>query len=210
MSLEPRKIGRRIDIGENAVRRDRHFDHVLRVPRQQRLGADIAGELHHLGEIGGAPQDGIAALCRGAPERRSRRGRCRKGRDQRLEVAALDLPACRRAGSARRRNPTASASRPALSEVLKPSAKAGLCTMVTFRSCKRLGDARGFEARDHDDRVGAALKRGAGDARDDRLAVDGSSSLLRGAMREERPAASTMAAIFALISALRPCRVARR
>jgi hypothetical protein len=102
-----------------------------------------------------------------------------------------------------------SASRPASSELLKPSAKAGLCTTVTFSS-PSVSATRGASKPVTTTTGSAPLAMATPATRATiGLPATGSINLLRGAMREDRPAASTMAAIFAPISA-RPCRVVPR
>jgi hypothetical protein len=54
-SLIAREVRRHIDVRKNAVRRDLHLNQVVPVLGHQGLGANIAGELHHLCKVTAPP-----------------------------------------------------------------------------------------------------------------------------------------------------------
>ena len=80
--------------------------------------------------------------------------------------------------------------------MLKPAAKSGLWTQVRFKAAQGLGNALGLEPRDDDDRLAALASAISATRATIGLPPIASSSLLRGDMRAERPAARTIAATF--------------
>ena len=106
---EPRQIRRCIDIGENAVGRDRYLDDAIGVPGDELLGADIAGRCAIISaKVDCSPKDRIAPFGHDARERRSRRVLV-KAAISALRSLLVDLRHVAQAGSAPRRNRAAGA-----------------------------------------------------------------------------------------------------
>ena len=160
-------------------------------------GAGIALAGQHLGEEAPRPEHRIARACRaGSATQMARSSAGIEGGDQPVDQRRRRRPACRPAGSAAPSQSSGSALRPRLRDVLKPFEKSGLSAKMDRQARQRRRDL-----------VALSLpvttmtgSRGAAERRLDRvahqrLAADPLPAACCEPIREDRPAASTMAPI---------------